>query len=115
MFLSIIWTILWAGLALTLWRRYLKSSRSSISTLPLPPGTKPLPFVGNALDVPTTLPWRTYAEWAKTYSDIIHMRFFGQTIIILNSYSTVIDLFEKRSSNYSNRLQTEIPILMGWE
>ncbi|OCH93695.1 CyP450 monooxygenase [Obba rivulosa] len=114
MFLSILWTILWAGLALTLWRRYLKSSRSSISTLPLPPGPKPLPLVGNILDVPTTLPWRTYAEWAKTYGDIIHMRSFGQTIIILNSYSTVIDLFEKRSSNYSNRLQTEMPILMGW-
>ncbi|OCH89273.1 cytochrome P450 [Obba rivulosa] len=115
MSLSVAWTILWAGLALVLWRKHAKSSHSATLRFPLPPGPKPLPLIGNVLDVPKTLPWRTYADWRKSYGDIIHMSVFGQTIIILNSLDAVVDLFEKRSSNYSDRLQTEMPTLMGWE
>ncbi|OCH93696.1 hypothetical protein OBBRIDRAFT_279548 [Obba rivulosa] len=36
---------------------------------------------------------------------------FGQTIIILNSHAIVIDLLQKRPSNNSDGLQTEMPKL----
>ncbi|EMD33676.1 hypothetical protein CERSUDRAFT_141968 [Gelatoporia subvermispora B] len=98
---------------LLVWRALLKAGSAS-RRLPLPPGPKPLPLVGNALDVPSDLPWRTYAQWANTYGDIIYVNVFGQPMIVLNALEDVVELLEKRSSNYSDRLQTEMITLIGW-
>jgi hypothetical protein len=35
--------------------------------LPYPPGPKPLPLIGNALDIPTVKGFEVFAEWSKTY------------------------------------------------
>lgn len=35
--------------------------------------------------------------------DLVHMRVFGQHIVIVNSVETATDLFEKRSKLYSDR------------
>ena len=45
---------------------YLKriNARSS-SQLPLPPGPKGLPLIGNLLDMPTGYEWETYHKWSK--------------------------------------------------
>ena len=37
---------------------------------------------------------------------MIYLNVFGQHIVILNSLEVITDLFEKRSSNYSDRKQT---------
>lgn len=34
---------------------------------PLPPGPSPSIFTGNEKDLPQTDPWKTFAEWSKTY------------------------------------------------
>ncbi|OCH92626.1 CyP450 monooxygenase [Obba rivulosa] len=101
-----------AILAFFLWKRYRKSV-GPYRQLPLPPGPKPWPLIGNALDVPSTFPWKTYAQWRQKYGDIVHIRVLRQPMIILNSMKAVTDLMEKRSSNYSDRLQTEMVLLMG--
>ena len=44
--------------------------RSNRRKLPLPPGPKALPIVGNVFDVPHIKPWIVYGEWAKKYSMI---------------------------------------------
>ncbi|EMD39043.1 hypothetical protein CERSUDRAFT_72278 [Gelatoporia subvermispora B] len=90
-------------------------TESSSGTLPLPPGPKPLPFIGNALDIPALYAWRTYAKWAETYGPVINLRIFGQPFIVLNSAAAVTDLLEKRSSNYSDRMLTEMIYQMGWD
>ena len=44
---------------------YSKNKRSS---LPLPPGPKKLPLLGNLLDFPTSHQWLQYIEWGKQFS-----------------------------------------------
>lgn len=39
--------------------------------LPYPPGPKPLPLIGNALDIPTVKGFQVFAEWAKQYSELL--------------------------------------------
>ena len=92
--------------------------------LPFPPGPKGLPILGNALDMPRESPWLTYWQWGKKCSkyspyselsrlcitffgtidsDIVHANALGTHIIVLNSAKAVRELFEKRSSIYSDR------------
>ncbi|KAJ7625702.1 cytochrome P450 [Roridomyces roridus] len=86
------------------------------SRLPLPPGPRKLPVVGNLFDVPATYPWETFARWCKEYdSDIIHLDLAGKSVIVLGSGEATTDLLEKRSAIYSDR--DNLPMvndLMGW-
>ncbi|KAF8191985.1 cytochrome P450 [Mycena galopus ATCC 62051] len=79
-------------------------SRRNRSTLPLPPGPRKLPLVGNLLDIPADLAWEKYMEWSKEYnSDIIHLNLAGQSVIVLSSLEAADALLEKRSNLYSDR------------
>ncbi|KAJ4469249.1 cytochrome P450 [Lentinula aciculospora] len=84
--------------------------------LPLPPGPKRLPIVGNALDYPTETPWVKYAEWSRDYgSDVVYAKIFNTSMVILNSEQAINDLFVKRSAIYSDRPRhIMVNELMGW-
>ncbi|KAF9444744.1 cytochrome P450 [Macrolepiota fuliginosa MF-IS2] len=77
---------------------YFKSPRHS-----LPPGPKPLPFIGNLHQVPRQEPFKVYRQWARTYGPVMYFRIFKRDFIILDSLKAITDLFEKRSSRYSTR------------
>ncbi|EIW76051.1 cytochrome P450 [Coniophora puteana RWD-64-598 SS2] len=84
--------------------------------LPYPPGPKPLPLIGNALDLPLKNEARVYNQWAKQYGDLVHANVLGRHLVFINSAQIANDLFEKRSVNYSDR--NELPMindLMGWD
>ncbi|KAF8908373.1 cytochrome P450 [Mucidula mucida] len=74
-----------------------------IPQFPLPPGPRQWPLIGNYHQLPVLHPWKTYAEWAKVYGPVTHLRFFSKTTIILNTGKAAIDLLEARSSLYSDR------------
>ncbi|KAF8191999.1 cytochrome P450 [Mycena galopus ATCC 62051] len=87
------------------------------STLPLPPGPRKLPLVGNLLDIPADRAWEKYMEWSKEYnSDIIHLNIAGQSVIVLSSLEVAEALLEKRSNLYSDRSHFPMVVdLMGWD
>ena len=45
------------------------------NSLPLPPGPKGYPVIGNLFDMPVDKPWVVYDEWRKTYGNF-HNRWF---------------------------------------
>lgn len=49
--------------ALFFWRR----SKTAGSSLPLPPGPKPWPLLGNITDLKAKEFWLAAAEWAKVF------------------------------------------------
>ncbi|THH03858.1 hypothetical protein EW146_g10328 [Bondarzewia mesenterica] len=80
--------------------------------------------------MPKTHPWRTYAKWRNLYGiilqhicmpiridvrflplyravldagDIIYMRAFGNSVMVLNSAKVADDLLDKRGAIYSSR------------
>ncbi|KAF8871009.1 cytochrome P450 [Infundibulicybe gibba] len=89
--------------AIGLLRAHAKNTRRNPKRLPLPPGPKGLPIIGNLLDIPTRKQWAVFGEWSKVYGDIMHLNAFGQSIIILCSTRRTTDLLDKRSSIYSSR------------
>ncbi|KAJ7142235.1 cytochrome P450 [Mycena epipterygia] len=102
------WTI--AGIAIVLSILYWLTGRSN---LPLPPGPRKLPLVGNLFNLPSTFGWKTFREWN---SDIIHLNLAGTSMIVLSSLEATEALLEKRSSIYSDRPAMPMLIdLMGWD
>ncbi|KAF7334865.1 Cytochrome P450 [Mycena sanguinolenta] len=75
------------------------------SKLPLPPGPRKLPLVGNFFDMPTERQWETFLKWSKQFST---------SIVVLSSIEAVKELFEKRSALYSGRPRMPMVVeLMG--
>ncbi|EIM85529.1 cytochrome P450 [Stereum hirsutum FP-91666 SS1] len=80
-----------------------KNIISRPSTAPYPPGPKGLPLVGNALDMPTSQEWKTYAQWGNRWGGLVYINVLGQPFIIVNSLQTAIEMLDKKSSIYSDR------------
>lgn len=104
-----------AWIVKTRWRRYRPPS------LPLPPGPKPLPIIGNVLDMPTLIPWVKYHEWCNVYSASVHSSLPGEelTQLLLQNpmLSTPIFLFsqpcfwgrtKQRSTFWTNGLSSTL-------
>ncbi|PPQ90193.1 LOW QUALITY PROTEIN: hypothetical protein CVT25_001373 [Psilocybe cyanescens] len=79
----------------------------------LPPGPKPLPIIGNALQMPTDQMEEVFTEWGAQYvqkpgtetilGDVVYARVFAQPMLVLNSLQAARDLLDRRSAIYSDR------------
>ncbi|KLO07634.1 cytochrome P450 [Schizopora paradoxa] len=47
--------------------------------------------------------WQNTEALGKEYGDLIFLKSLGQPMVIINSYDVAVDLFEKKSTNYSDR------------
>lgn len=93
---------------------------------PYPPGPKGLPLVGNMYDMkPGVADQRVYTEWGRKFglchflaslvhvfnifscfvaSDVIHLKMpINVHIMIINNYEAAAELFDRRSTLYSDR------------
>ncbi|THU84110.1 cytochrome P450 [Dendrothele bispora CBS 962.96] len=89
---------------------------SKRSSLPLPPGPRRLPIIGNLFDMPMSKEWETFSKWGKEYGDVVSVTVLGQSIVILNSVKPAIDMLDRSSAIYSDR--PVIPMageLVGWK
>ncbi|PPQ69577.1 hypothetical protein CVT24_001377 [Panaeolus cyanescens] len=81
-----------------------------------PPGPKPLPLIGNLLQIPTERQEEVFAEWGAQYGDLVYINVLGQPMMILNSLQAARDLLDKRSSIYSDRPRfVLLSEMMGWK
>ena len=65
-----------------LFRQLNKGRKSNPNGLPLPPGPKGYPIIGNLFDMPVDKPWLVYDELFKTYGKpfVINSLFVADTI-----------------------------------
>ncbi|EPS38818.1 hypothetical protein H072_7435 [Dactylellina haptotyla CBS 200.50] len=107
-------SITYAAVGVLLVGVYLARRRRTASSLPLPPGPKPLPLIGNLHQAPKSHAWRKYLEWSKAYGPIVHVNMLGQSVIILSSSQVAHDLLAKRGAIFSDRprlfLATELAL-----
>ena len=59
----------------------LKNGRANPKGLPLPPGPKGYPLLGNLFDMPVDRAWLVYNDWYKTYGKT----FTHSSYILINS------------------------------
>ncbi|KAL4971891.1 cytochrome P450 [Aspergillus desertorum] len=71
--------------------------------LPLPPGPKPAPLIGNIHQLPKSLQWLHLYHLSKQYGPIMHFSMAGQPLIILSTHQAAHDLLNRRSGRYSDR------------
>ncbi|CCO36967.1 O-methylsterigmatocystin oxidoreductase Short=OMST oxidoreductase [Rhizoctonia solani AG-1 IB] len=71
---------------------------------PLPTSPKPYPFIGNLLSVPQNNEHIGFIEIGKQLdADMFSLKIFGTVIVVLNSHTDAVNLFEKRGGIYSDR------------
>ncbi|KAJ7750432.1 cytochrome P450 [Mycena maculata] len=71
--------------------------------LPYPPGPTPSRVFENLFDLPINHSWLTYDKWHRAYGDVVHIKVFGTSLIIVGSMKAASEFFDKRAKIYSDR------------
>lgn len=99
-----VWVLVLAGVpGFLVIRTWLRSR--NLAVVPLPPGPKGLPLIGNVGDLP---PSRVpeYQHWLKLkdrYGSLNSITVLGQTMVIVHDKEIAFELMEKRAHIYSER------------
>ena len=110
--------------------RWLTAWMARSRGLPLPPGPKPLPLIGNALDFPTERQGIALRDMSLQYGehvrqitsvcmfsrrsnvgDLMHFKLLGQHMLVLGSPEVIVELLDKHSANTSDRSMSPLTTL----
>ncbi|KAH9973773.1 cytochrome P450 [Lactifluus volemus] len=72
--------------------------------LPYPPGPRPLPIIGNLLDIPKEFSWLAYTRLSEKYGPYC-----------MNTFEATQDLLEKRGDICSDRPDIPFVEMTGWQ
>lgn len=91
---------------------------------PLPPGPRPLPIIGNLLDMPSLRQWLGFRDLCSkhgayiSYScnlnadnitgEIVYLDILGKPVLIVGSVRAATEILEKRSANTSDRTPSHL-------
>ncbi|KAK7442268.1 hypothetical protein VKT23_016239 [Stygiomarasmius scandens] len=81
--------------------RVARSRRTS--SVPLPPGPKPVPLLGNIFDLTPTELWLRATSWSKHYGELVYLHVFGQPLIFVNSPAALAALLDGRGALYADK------------
>lgn len=73
-----------------------------------PPGPPTVIGLGNLLQIPMTAPFLKFHEWKAQYGAIIGLKFANQNYVVLQSAEHVHELFGRKGTIYSDRMQPYI-------
>ncbi|KAJ7035208.1 cytochrome P450 [Mycena alexandri] len=82
-----------AAVLVTLLVRRWKSSSGA-----LPPGPRPVPILGNVLDLQAKELWLVAEKWAKKFGDVAYLHVAGQGLVF-----ATMDLLDKKGSIYGDK------------
>ncbi|KAH6908361.1 O-methylsterigmatocystin oxidoreductase [Coprinopsis sp. MPI-PUGE-AT-0042] len=91
-----------------LWSK-MEQRRRNPRGLPLPPGPKGVPILGNMLQIAQGKSWETYQDLSREFGNLIYLEIMGKPLLILNSTKEINDLLEKKGLKLFRSLQ------MGWD
>ncbi|EED18801.1 cytochrome P450, putative [Talaromyces stipitatus ATCC 10500] len=86
-----------------------------ILSLRMPPGPRPLPFVGNRISIPKKSPWIQFEKWSQIYGPIYTLWMGRRPTIIISDPNVAVDLLEKRSNKYSSRPRFVVMGELYWD
>ncbi|XP_058788463.1 flavonoid 3'-monooxygenase-like [Vicia villosa] len=82
--------------------RFLKSTTKSSSSLPLPPGPKPWPIIGNMPHLGTA-PHQSLAALAQTYGPLMHLKLGFVDAVVVASATVAEQFLKVHDANFSSR------------
>lgn len=99
-----VWVVALIGLLVVYFLKRLVQSRGS-NKLPLPPGPRGLPLIGNFKDLPPpgVLEAHHWAKHKDLYGPVSSITVLGNTFVIINDAQIALDLLRDRSINNSGR------------
>ncbi|XP_024147433.1 cytochrome P450 2K4 isoform X1 [Oryzias melastigma] len=68
-----------------------------------PPGPRPLPIIGNLLQIDLKRPYKTFEEFSRTYGPVFTVFLGGQKVVVLAGYKTVKNALINRDEEFGER------------
>ncbi|KAI0662031.1 CyP450 monooxygenase [Cubamyces menziesii] len=83
--------------------------------VPLPPGPRGLPLIGNMLDMPRYKPWIGLRDFTATYGSLVYLRIPRNPLLIIGDADIAFELLDKKSAHTSDRPTNPMAELMGMD
>jgi hypothetical protein len=89
------------------------ATRPRKASLPLPPGPRGLPLIGNAFDLTAHELWLRAADWAREFGGVTYLNVCGLSLVFVNTPEAAAELLDRKGALYSDRMHMNMLDLSG--